>query len=105
MDIRKEIFSHPYWIQTSERLKYSADILIKQLMIIKDDKDLLKDHFQRNQRIRSLLETNLMLLGYCIENLLKGLLIYQYKKNNSFPQDCDFDFIQKTFGKLETVIT
>jgi len=69
-------------------------------MTVKDDRSLLRNHFERNQNIRSLLETNLLPLGFSIENLLKGLLIYQYKKLYALPENCAFEFLEKNIWKI-----
>ena len=60
----------------------------------------MRNDFERNQNIRSLLETNLLLLGFSIENLLKGLLIYQYKKLYALPENCAFEFLVKNIWKI-----
>lgn len=101
MDITNEIFSYPYWIQNSDRLKYSADILIERLPVLMNSSEEKDDYKNYTCKVRSILETNLLLLGYSIENLLKGLLIYQFKKNNAFLENVSFDFLIKTVWRVK----
>jgi hypothetical protein len=71
-----EIFQKAYWIQNCHRLKYCADTLIEKLLIIKDERPREQNPFEHYDKIRALLESNLLLLGYAVENLIKGYLIF-----------------------------
>lgn len=88
-------------MQASDRLKYSADILLERLAEILKDHSKTNSEFDNNEIVRSLLETNLLLLGYSIENALKALLICHYTKRKDLPDDCDFDFLEKEVWKTK----
>ena len=93
MNLRVEIFQQAYWIQNCDRLKFCADTLIEKLLAIKDENRI--NSLEQNYKIRALLETNLLLLGYAVENLLKGYLIYKFLKKGDIPEHADLTFLEK----------
>ncbi|WP_290789767.1 hypothetical protein [Flavihumibacter sp. UBA7668] len=93
MKPEQEIFSPEYWQQNAERLLYSASALIEKLRIIQDDKELEADLFKWSSNIRSLLETNYMLLGYATENSIKGYSIFKYALSNELSERGDFKYL------------
>ena len=93
MNPRIEIFQEGYWIQNCDRLKFCADTLIEKLLLIKDEKRI--NSLEQNYKMRALLETNLLLLGYAVENLLKGYLIYKFLKYGDIPEHADLTFLEK----------
>jgi hypothetical protein len=93
MNPRVEIFQQGYWIQNCDRLKFCADTLIDKLLVIKDEERI--NSLEYNYKIRALLETNLLLLGYAVENLLKAYLIYKFLKNGDIPEHADLTFLEK----------
>jgi hypothetical protein len=99
MDLRIEIFQQAYWIQNCDRLKFCADILIEKLLLIKDEKPIAGNSLEHYSRIRAILETNLLLLGYAVENLLKGYLIYKFLQGDNIPKDADLSFLEKQVWK------
>ncbi len=99
MDIDVEIFQQAYWLQSCDRLKYCADSLIEKLLSIKDQESNDRNPFEHYNKIRALLESNLLLLGYAVENLIKGYLIYLYLKNDKIPRHSDLDFLEKYVWK------
>jgi hypothetical protein len=91
-----EIFNYHYWIDNADRLKYSAVILQEKLVSIQDEEPDGDDFFIHNQQMRSLLEVNYLLLGYAIENLLKGYAVFLFRQTSEFPVDADFKFLSKS---------
>ena len=77
------------------RLKYCADTLIEKLLIIKDDRPREQNPFKHYDKIRALLESNLLLLGYALENLIKGYLIFRFLKEHKIPRHSDLEFLEK----------
>jgi hypothetical protein len=99
MNLRTEIFHSPYWLQTCDRLKYCADILIRDLMKEKDFSKRKADSVLFDMKLRALLETNLLLLGYALENGIKALLISNFIKDNSVPENADLKFLKTVVWK------
>ena len=99
MNLRTEIFQQAYWIQNCDRLKFCADALIEKLLVVKDEKRI--NSLEHNYKIRALLETNLLLLGYAVENLLKGYLIYKFLRAGDIPEDADLAFLEKKVWKTK----
>lgn len=102
MEDSTEIFNFPYWIDTAKRLKYSAEILHKQLVIIQDNEPDGDTFFEHNQNLRALLESEYLLLGYSVENLLKGYAIFKYKLRASIPENCDLTFLSGHIWKTSS---
>jgi hypothetical protein len=93
----EDVFHHEYWFETSRKLKISADLLITEVRsILKLGRE---DFVEKNFEIRSFLETNLLLLGYSIENAAKGNLIRTYLVQNQIPPDCDVTWLSKNIWK------
>jgi hypothetical protein len=68
-------------------------------ILLAKDGDRFKQ-FEKREEIRALLEINLLLTGYALENAIKGYLIYCYLKTNSIPAGSDLNFIKlNVWGK------
>ena len=93
-----EILKHNYWVHNSNRLKYSADVLLEKLRSIKDI-DASTEILTEN--IRSLLEANFLLLGYSLENLLKGYSIFKFTRSQDVPPDSDYKFLSDQIWKVK----
>jgi hypothetical protein len=90
-----EIFQKAYWIQNCDRLKYCADALVEKLLIIKDESPREQNPFKHYDKIRALLESNLLLLGYALENLIKAYLVFRFLKEHTIPRHSDLEFLEK----------
>ena len=92
-----DVFHHEYWFETSRKLKISADLLITEVgSILRLGQ---ADFVEKNFEIRSFLETNLLLLGYAIENAAKGNLIRTYLVQNHIPPDSDVTWLSRNIWK------
>jgi|688.fasta_scaffold1048800_1 hypothetical protein len=74
MTPEQEIASPEYWQQNAERLLYSAQALVEKLLTIQEF-PAEGDVMIWSNNVRSLLEANYMLLGFAVENALKGYSI------------------------------
>ena len=102
METHQEILIHHYWLQNSDRLYYSANVLLEKLRSIQDLDPPFDELTEHQSNIRSLLEINFMLLGYSIENILKGYSIFKYLQTNEIPADADYDFLKKNVWKTKS---
>lgn len=74
------------WLDNSEKLKFSADIIQKELQI-------LIDHFQRDEldfnnedKVQALWNSYYLIIGLAFENLIKGLSIENNRSLKNFDE-------------------
>jgi|SRR5690606_16118053 len=78
-----EIFSHYYWLDTAERLKFSANVLFDKLSELYDQKNEQENGFVRRKQQLAVFQSYMMLLGFSLENLIKAVSIKSYLTQNS----------------------
>ena len=101
MENYQEIFIHHYWIQNSDRLYYSAEALLEKLRAIQDYDPPIDKLMEHESNKRSLLEISFMLIGYSIENILKGYSIFKYLQTNKIPKNPDYSFMLNSVWKTK----
>ena len=93
-----EIFSHPYWFNTAERLKYSAELLYSILADLMTNEER-QDEVDLRENQLALFDSYMMLMGFALENLIKGVSIKAYTSNGIVIDE--YDQISKKVWKVK----
>ena len=102
MKFAPELFDSEYWFQNAERLKISANVLREKLLEQKERKEIsVPSHIHNNQKL-AFMQSHMMLVGFAIENQLKGYSVFQYKRRNPDITISDFNFLRNEVWKVKS---
>ncbi len=91
------LFDSEQWLETAEQLKQAADVILNVLL----ESIQNETNFEFEKKQVGLFYSYLLILGYSVENYVKGKSIYLYKLNNQIPDNQNFDFLFKNVWKVK----
>ena len=92
-----ELFSHYYWHNSAKRLRYSADALNEKLAELIDHDINTDGIIDSKIKQLAIFESYMMLTGFALENLIKGVSIKTYSASGK--QISDFEQLLKKVWK------
>jgi len=72
------------WLDNSEKLKLSADLINKELEILIEPFRQEKPDYKNEEKIQAFWNSYFLLIGYAFENLIKGLSIEKNRDLKTF---------------------
>jgi hypothetical protein len=66
MTYDSEMFSHYYWYDTAQRLKYSSDVLYEKLSVLDDRQMKMEDMQEVHKNRLAIFQSHMMLLGFAV---------------------------------------
>ncbi len=99
MELFQELLRPEYWWDNARRLKYSADVIKEKILNLIHSSDY--PYAESGKEIKALLESNLLLLGFAIENAVKGYLVKQYLDRNGEIRFAKFKDFEREVWKVK----